>query len=125
VLNPVGGYLRLAEALWADAGLAGGWNFGPSADDVRPVRWIVDRLTALWPEPLRWELDEAEHPHEAGYLALDSAKARERLGWAPVWGVEDALARIVAWHRDLLDGRDPRAVTLAQIESFTTQSVAA
>jgi CDP-glucose 4,6-dehydratase len=125
VLNPIGGYMRLAEALWADSGLAGGWNFGPVADDVRPVRWIVDRLTELWPAPLRWALDEADHPHEAGFLALDSTKARERLGWTPTWGLEDALARIVEWYRDLGEGRDVRAVTLAQIDSFATQSVAA
>jgi CDP-glucose 4,6-dehydratase len=125
VLNPISGYLRLAEALRSDAGYAGGWNFGPAADDVRPVRWIVERLSELWGEPLRWELDAGPHPTEAGFLALDSTQARERLGWAPAWGVEDALRRIVEWYRELQGGRDMRALTLAQIESFATESVAA
>jgi CDP-glucose 4,6-dehydratase len=125
VLNPIGGYLRLAEALWSEPGYAGGWNFGPGAEDVRSVRWIVERLTELWGEPLRWELDAGPHPREAGFLALDSTQARERLGWAPAWGVEDALRRIVEWYRELHGGRDMRALTLAQIESFATESVAA
>jgi CDP-glucose 4,6-dehydratase len=124
VLSPVGGYLRLAEMLWADARHARGWNFGPRDADVRPVRWIVERLTELWGEPLRWAVDDELHPVEAGFLALDSSEARQRLGWAPAWGVEQALQRIVDWYRDLHSGNDIRAVTCAQIESFASASVA-
>jgi CDP-glucose 4,6-dehydratase len=119
VLNPLSGYLRLAEALHADPALQGGWNFGPAHDDARPVRWIADRLTALWPgQELRWELDDGPHPHEAHHLTLDSSKARERLGWSPTWDLDDALAGIVAWYETLRDGGDLRAVTLAQIAAF-------
>jgi CDP-glucose 4,6-dehydratase len=125
VLNPLAGYLRLAESLWADDRFAGGWNFGPCPDDVRSVRWITERLTELWPETLEWHLDPGPHPHEASFLALDSTKARERLGWAPVWNLDDALARIVEWYSELRRGADMRAVTLAQIESYTTSSVSA
>jgi CDP-glucose 4,6-dehydratase len=125
VLNPLAGYLRLAEALSGGPSKAGGWNFGPAPDDVRPVRWIVERLSELWPQPLRWEVDPGPHPHEAEFLALDSTKAREELGWLPPWDLEQALARIVAWYRELQAGSDMRAVTLSQIESFVTDSVAA
>jgi CDP-glucose 4,6-dehydratase len=125
VLNPIWGYLRLAEALWSDDGAAGGWNFGPASDDVRPVSWIVERLTELWAEALEWELDPGPHVREAGYLALDSTKARERLRWVPAWDLDDALARIVEWYGELQRGADMRAVTLSQIENFTTSSVAA
>ena len=121
VLNPLSGYLRLAELLHASAEHQGGWNFGPALDDARPVRWIADRLTQLWPGELRWELDSdppTPHPHEAHFLALDSTKARERLGWAPAWELEQTLAAIVDWYRSLGAGEDLRAVTLAQIERF-------
>ena len=118
VLNPLSGYLRLAEQLHASPEQQGGWNFGPSLDDARPVRWIADRLTELWPGELRWELDAGPHPHEAHFLALDSAKARERLGWAPVWELEETLAAIVAWYVALAAGEDLREVTLGQIECF-------
>jgi len=80
VLSPLAGYLRLAEALYDAPELQGGWNFGPPDGDARPVRWIVDRLTELWPDTIRWELDEGPHPHEPHFLSLDSSK-RER-AWA-------------------------------------------
>jgi CDP-glucose 4,6-dehydratase len=121
VLNPLSGYLRLAQALHADPAHQGGWNFGPAVEDARPVRWIADRLTDLWPRDLRWELDAdppAAHPHEAHYLALDSSKARSKLGWSPAWTLDDALAGIVDWYGALREGEDMRAVTLAQIEAF-------
>jgi CDP-glucose 4,6-dehydratase len=123
VLNPLSGYLRLAEVLHASPEQQGGWNFGPALDDARPVRWIADRLTELWPGGLRWELDPGPHAHEAQFLALDSAKARKRLGWAPAWELEQTLAAIVEWYRALDDGADVRAVTLEQIERFSAASV--
>jgi CDP-glucose 4,6-dehydratase len=124
VLNPLAGYLRLVETLWTDPSLAGGWNFGPALDDVKPVSRLADRLTELWPAPLRWELDAGPHPPEAGFLALDSAKARERLGWEPVWDIEEALRRIVEWYVALEAGEDMRDVTLAQAEAFFARSEA-
>jgi CDP-glucose 4,6-dehydratase len=117
VLEPLSGYLLLAQRLWDDAAFAEGWNFGPAADDAKPVRWIASRIGELWPDELTWELDEGPHPHEAGFLALDSTKARERLGWAPAWELEMALERIVEWHLGHRDGADLRALTLAQIEA--------
>ena len=118
VLNPLSGYLRLAEALHAAPGSEGGWNFGPAAGDARPVRWIADRVSELWDGELRWEFDPGPHPQEAHYLALDSTKARERLGWAPAWDLEQALDGVVAWYEALREGADMRAVTLAQIAAF-------
>jgi CDP-glucose 4,6-dehydratase len=118
VLNPLSGYLRLAQALVADPGRQGGWNFGPAHDDARPVRWIADRLTELWPGELRWDVDPGPHPHEAHHLTLDSSKARRELGWAPTWDLDEALAGIVAWYEALHAGDDVRALTLAQIEAF-------
>ena len=118
VLNPLSGYLCLAQALHDAPDHQGGWNFGPALDDARPVRWIADRLTQLWPDELRWQVDRGPHPHEARFLALDSAKARERLGWRPTWELEEAVAATVAWYRALAAGEDMRAVTLGQIDTF-------
>lgn len=118
VLNPISGYLRLAQALFESPGYQGGWNFGPAPDDAKPVRWIVERIDERWDADLRWQVDPGPHPHEARHLTLDSTKARERLGWAPAWGLGQALDSIVAWYAALRDGADMRAVTLAQIDSF-------
>jgi CDP-glucose 4,6-dehydratase len=123
VLNPLSGYLRLAQLLHGGAAPQGGWNFGPPPDDVRPVRWIVERLAELWPGGLRWEPDPGPHPPEARFLALDSAKAREGLGWTPRWDLARALAEIVAWYAALQAGTDMRRVTLEQIERFAAAAV--
>lgn len=119
VLNPLSGYLRIAERLAAGDPVAEGWNFGPAQDDAKPVRWIADQLTAAWPAPLSWEFDEGPHPHEATYLSLDSKKARQRLGWAPRWELAETIARIVEWYAALRDGEDMRAVTLRQLDAFS------
>jgi CDP-glucose 4,6-dehydratase len=118
VLNPLSGYLELAQALVASPEHQGGWNFGPAAGDARTVRWVAERLGERWDGDLRWELDSGPHPHEAHHLALDSTKARDRLGWEPAWGLGAALDSIAAWYAALRDGADMRAVTLAQIDAF-------
>jgi CDP-glucose 4,6-dehydratase len=118
VLNPLSGYLLLAEELWRSGDAARAWNFGPRGEDARPVSWIVQRLAALWGDALRWELDEGANPPEAGYLALDSSLAERRLGWHPAWDLEQALERVVEWHRAQVAGEDMRRFSIRQIERF-------
>jgi len=119
VLNPLSGYLLLAERLDGDRSLARAWNFGPPADDARPVRDVVAGLARLWPEDLEWTLEEpGTQPPEAGHLEIDSSAARERLGWSPGWDLDQALGRIVEWHVEHARGDDMRARTLDQIAQF-------
>ncbi len=119
VLNPLSGYLVLAQALCDSPDYATGWNFGPPDEDARPVGWIVQRMGELWPEELRSTLDDGPHPHEARYLKLDSSRARGRLGWRPPVALDEALQSIVDWYQALRDGADMRAVTLGQIDAFS------
>jgi CDP-glucose 4,6-dehydratase len=119
VLNPLSGYLVLAQALCESPEHATGWNFGPADEDARPVGWIVERMAELWPDELRWVLDEGPHPHEARYLKLDSSRAKGRLGWRPPVGLDEALQSIVEWYQALRGGADMRALTLGQIEAFS------
>ena len=119
VLNPLSGYLLLAQALWGSTEFADAWNFGPPDDDARTVGWILDRLAAAWPGGFDWSVDDGPHPHEAQYLKLDSSRARGRLGWRPAVGLDAALRSIADWHLQLRDAADMRAVTLAQIDEFT------
>jgi CDP-glucose 4,6-dehydratase len=118
VLNPLSGYLRLAERAWDDPDAARGWNFGPEDADARPVGWIVDRIAERWDAPLRREVDAGPHPHEAHWLTLDSSLARARLGWTPAWDLAEGLDRTVAWYRAYRDGEDVRATTLEQVRAF-------
>src|SRR4051812_20762587 len=70
VLNPLSGYLLLAQRLWDDPAAATAWNFGPAEEEARPVGHLVETLAALWPGGLEWEHDAGEQPHEARYLKV-------------------------------------------------------
>ncbi len=118
VLNPLSGYLVLAQALWESPARASGWNFGPAEEDARPVGWIVQRLSELWDGGLESVTDEGPHPHEARYLKLDSSRARADLGWRPLVGLERALEATVGWYERLRSEADMRAVTTEQIEAL-------
>jgi len=123
VLEPLSGYLLLAERLYEHGQQdAEGWNFGPRDDDAKPVQWIVERMCEAWGRydnsSARWQLQPGEHPHEAHYLKLDIAKACSRLGWAPRWSLDQALERIIAWHQAWRSGADMRALCLNQISQF-------
>jgi CDP-glucose 4,6-dehydratase len=122
VLNPLSGYVVLAQAVWDNARHADGWNFGPLDDDARPVGWIVQRAAELWPERIRWTFDDGPHPHEARYLKLDSSRARTRLGWRPLLDLDEALPATVHWYRELSSNADMRAVTLRQIDAAQRQT---
>jgi len=124
VLEPLGGYLVLAQAL-VERGhdVAEGWNFGPRDEDARPVGSICDHMVGAWGDAARWHYDEREQPHEARYLKLDISKARAELGWRPRWNLEQALDRIVEWHRAWRTGGDARALCLAQIAAYEGRDV--
>lgn len=125
VLDPLSGYLRLAERLLADGERwAEGWNFGPDEADARNVRWVVERFVQLWGEGAGWEIDPGTHPHEAGMLRLDISKARQRLSWRPVWNIDRTLECTVAWYRGHAKGANMRALSLAQIDEFERASKA-
>jgi CDP-glucose 4,6-dehydratase len=118
VLNPLSGYLGLAQELGRSQEAARAWNFGPHEGDARTVRWIIERLQTLWGRAFEWELDGGENPPEAGHLALDSSEAERRLGWRAEWDLAEALERIVEWHEAERRGEDMRHLSLEQIEQF-------
>lgn len=118
VLEPLSGYLMLAEQLFTKgADFAEGWNFGPSDEDARTVEWIVKRLVATIPNA-SWELDQNPQLHEANHLRLDSSKAHTRLNWQPRWKLHTALNQILEWHTNWKNGVDMHQCTLGQILTY-------
>ena len=108
VLEPLSGYLILAEKLYENqVEYSEGWNFGPNEQDVKPVDWILEHMIELWPGA-SWVLDENENPHEAALLNLDISKASVLLGWKPTWDLPMTLGNIIRWHNLWLGGADIR-----------------
>lgn len=123
VLDPLNGYLSLAEQLWTNGPeYAQAWNFGAPSEEARSVQWIVENLMHLWTtdpnQETHWELDLARHPHESRYLKLDCSKARALLGWTPKLDLLTALRWIVEWYQGFQQDADLRALTQDQIARF-------
>lgn len=122
VLEPLSGYLILAEKLWGEGtAYAEGWNFGPADDDARSVEWVAAELVRQWGGDARWALADGAQPHEAHYLKLDCSRARSALGWKPRWNLATALARTVDWYKAHLSGEDMRDVSMQQIRSYENE----
>lgn len=118
VLEPLAGYLRLAEALWHQPGLAGAYNLGPLTNEAATVRTVVEM--ARGPRgvyAVSYE-NNSNSPHEAGWLALETAKARTQLGVHPRWALADAVHRTMAWYEAQHAGADARALCEADIAAY-------
>lgn len=120
VLEPLSGYIRLAESLAAPGGLAfaDAWNFGPPEDDCRPVSYVTDKLAEAWGDGASWVISDRPQPHEAAVLKVDASKARAQLGWNSRLRLDEAIAWTVEWYRAQHDGKVAAALTAAQIERF-------
>lgn len=119
VLEPLSGYLVLAQALHQNGPkYMGAWNFGPRSQDAKPVKEVVDLLISKWGSPAAWEQDAGAHPYEAHSLKLNISKARDQLGWSPKWSLDLAIDQIASWQQAYQSKRDMKAVTLTQIQSY-------
>jgi len=120
VLEPLRGYLTLAERLASDVErFRSGWNFGPADGDAQPVSAIADDLVRLWGGGAAWTRDpKAHHPHESHWLKLDASKAATHLGWRPVLPLREALRWIVEWYQGMQSGDDLQQLTRTQIERY-------
>jgi CDP-glucose 4,6-dehydratase len=123
VLEPISGYLVLAERLWNDPNYAEAWNFGPDDGDARPVSAVVERVARAWGGNAGWTMQAGEHPHETAELRLDSTKARARLGWRPRLKLDQALDWTVDWYRRRGAGEPAQRLVEAQIATYETASV--
>jgi CDP-glucose 4,6-dehydratase len=118
VLEALGGYLVIAERLLAgDKAVATAYNFGPADDDTQPVSWVVERMLQSWGGG-EWVRPEGAQPHEATLLRLDCSKAWDELGWRPRFRLEEALDKVVEWHKGVAAGGDARAISLKQIDDY-------
>jgi len=119
VLEPLSGYLRLAELLYTEGPkFAQAWNFGPYDHDARNVEWITKTICEFWGDEASFEIDKKPQPHEANYLKLDCSKANAELNWFPKWDIQTTLKSIVDWNKAYLNNEDIREVTKRQIHQY-------
>ncbi len=123
VLEPLGGYLRLAEALATDpAPPCEAFNFGPQLESNRSVHDLVNSILSHWPG--KWSDQSDPHaPHEAGLLHLQIDKAHHRLGWQPCWDFATTIERTVAWYRAVHEGESPLDCCLADLQAYQASAV--
>jgi CDP-glucose 4,6-dehydratase len=118
VLEPLHGYMSLAQKLWAEPTLAGAYNFGPPAHEAATVRDVVKLAREFYGQG-DVHFSEGDHgPHEAGWLALDTAKARQMLNVSSRWSLTESIAHTMSWYRDQNAGANARSLCLAQIEAY-------
>lgn len=124
VLEPLSGYLMLAERLYTENhAFDEGWNFGPHDEGAQSVQWIVEQMVEIWGNNADWQFDSSTHPHEANYLKLDTSKARKKLNWQPRWDLATALEKIIDWHRAWRNNTNMRTKCLQQIDEYQTSSI--
>ena len=120
VLEPLVGYLHLAERLWHAPELAGAFNFGPHTQEAAKVRTVIELARTAFGHGEVQYGDGSEGPHEAGWLALEIAKAREVLGVQPRWNLREAVQRSLRWYAAQQQGADARALCLQDIDDYGT-----
>lgn len=118
VLEPLAGYLRLAEMLWESPELSGAYNFGPGRRDATTVREVIELARAAYGDSEVSFAGVVEGPHEAECLTLETAKARQLLGYRPRWDLSMGVERTIAWYQSERQGKDPRTLCESDIEAF-------
>lgn len=120
VLDPLIGYLMLAERLLSKSGTqyADAWNFAPDAKMCIPVSYFADQAATYWGDGANWRADGITIGHENDALTLDNSKAQSLLGWRPRIGIDKAIKISVDWYKNFVSGGDAREITAMQINEY-------
>ena len=125
VLEPLSGYLKLAENLWNEPDkISGPWNFGPDQNSINTVQDTVELAVQIWGSSASWELTSGNHLHEASLLQLNSEKAKSILGWKPRWDFGKAVSETIQWYKNYYSNNQKMLdLTLDQINEYEDQTV--
>lgn len=125
VLEPLHGYMKLAECLFiSPKKYSGAWNFGPNDNGFRTVNWLVEKMSSNWPSPVSWEITNAStDEYESQLLKLDISKSINVLDWAPIWSAETCVKKTTEWYIAVLDGADPFKLIQSQMLEFMNDTI--
>lgn len=118
VLDPLHGYILLAEKLWTDAEYAEAWNFGPLNEPNRTVHDVIQSVIKLWNKQLTITSPSTNAPYESPVLTLDSTKAVNKLNWTPKLSTDNAIAWTFDWYKQYASGENIESFTRQQIDAF-------
>jgi len=112
VLEPLSGYLSIGwKLLEGKKEFAEAWNFGPNSENNVSVLDLVKEAHKVW-DKINFDFDKGYHPHEAGFLMLDSSKAKKMLGWQPVWGFTRTVEKTINWYRKFYEKNEVTSVEI-------------
>jgi CDP-glucose 4,6-dehydratase len=119
VLEPLSGYLILAEKLYINSSFAGAFNFGPKNHEATTVQKVIELAKKAYGRGNILWVDSIEGPHEANFLSLDTSKSHEILGVTPRWDLEEAIERTMGWYQNQKNGMQARKLCIDDIEAFS------
>jgi len=119
VLEPLNGYLLLAEKMWEDGKkFSESWNFGPNNDDCKSVKWILEKIAEKWNEEIKWDKKNVKNLHEALVLKLNCEKAKTRLEWRTKLDINQTIEWTINWYKEFLKKSNMKKYTDEQIDRF-------
>ena len=119
VLDPIFGYITLAEKMWNNGQeFSQGWNFGPTQDEEKPVKWIIEYIKNHIDKKMNLEMDMSIQPHEEKYLRLDCSKVISKLGWRSKMNLEKTMSWTLNWYTEYMKGNNMEEFTEKQIDEF-------
>ncbi len=120
VIEPLNGYLMLAERLYQNFDFSGAWNFGPDLSSCVPVQQVTESVCKHWKLPGHWRIDEGQNPYEAKLLRLDISKSKKHLAWKPVWDLDKTLKLTTEWYQQFYQGNKVGILelSLGQIDQY-------
>ena len=125
VLEPISGYLLLAESLWGNsAKFSGGWNFGPNKNSIKTVQDTVELSKKFWGNSANWMSSIEDHLHEANLLELNSEKSNLLLSWHPRFNFDEAVSNTINWYKTYYTNKQKIIkYTLNQILEYESRSI--
>jgi CDP-glucose 4,6-dehydratase len=118
VIDPLNGYLVLAENLWMNPSLAESWNFAPTGETTATVREVIEIARSAWGKDAKVDVCPDAGPHEMGRLSLDASKARNQLGVSAKWDLQTSVERSIQWYRRQCDGENAHSLCLADLDAW-------
>lgn len=119
VLEPLSGYLILAEKLYTHKRFEGAFNFASVEENCKPVMYLANKINSLLENQLKIKINSVDNVHEANFLKLDSSKAKNRLDWTPRWDLDTTLEKTVDWYLNYYKNPDTiKRFTINQINEY-------